>query len=83
MDKHVFLNQWSAWIVHLPACYFVEIQYITNEHNGQFLFFEGTVHLFKEHYVDNERFIRGGDVRSSCPVLSRDVCRRNATQGVG
>ena len=48
-----------------------------------YLFFEGTVHLFKEHYVDNERFIRGGDVRSSCPVLPRDVCRRNATQGVG
>lgn len=48
-----------------------------------YLFFEGTVHLFKRHYVDNERFIRGGDVWSSCPVLPRDVRREDATQSVG
>ena len=47
------------------------------------LFFEGTVHLFKRHYVDNERFIRGGDVLSSCPVLPRDVCMEDATQSIG
>lgn len=39
------------------------------------LFFEGTVHLFKRHYVDNERFIRGGDVLSnrSSPTF-REKC---------
>lgn len=48
-----------------------------------YLFSEGTVHLFKRHYVDNERSIRGGDVRSSYPVLPRDVRKEDATQSVG
>lgn len=50
---------------------------------GSYLFSEGTVHLFKRHYVDNERSIRGGDVRSSYPVLPRDVRKEDAIQSVG